>query len=220
MKKLHAILWFLMLIVCIIISNTGYCQTIRHKAYTVYYNPAIKAPDSCSWNLNPLMVSCGNVTRVDMFAQDPMLKNGPKPDDFANTTKDKSQWIDKGHLMSFKSSACDPQTIKECFYVDQMYAQYHGFNNGDWKIIEEYEQTLAKTKTIHVIAGYIKRTTAPEIRLKAGEIVPSFMYKAILHDGAYECWIAPNLPITHGHDVKFWHVTVAELNSRTGLHLK
>lgn len=190
-------------------------QTVRHHAFTIYYNAKNKAPDSVSWNLTPSMLNCGKVVRVDMFAQDPLIKNGPKPSDFVNTTKDKTLEIAKGHLFSFEDAACNPIDKKECFYVSQMYAQYQLMNAGDWKTVEVYERSLASKSAIHVIAGYIGIAS----HLKAGEIVPNFMYKAILSNGKYTAWIMPNQPTSKGHKYNFWEVSLKTLDSETGLSL-
>lgn len=205
---------YLLILLCLSAGVAG-AQTIHHHDYVIYYNAKIKAPDSTSFNLTPSQVSCASVKRIDKFASDPMLANGPKPSDFANTTKVDSLQIDKGHTFSYNSSHCSPVDRIECFYVDGMYAQYHGFNNGDWKEFEEYEQQLAAKQTIHVINGYI----GIQGYLKAGEIIPAYMYKAIYHDGAYEVFIAPNRPWVHGHKISLWKRSVKELDAKTGLKL-
>ncbi len=213
--KLHLSLWLLMTL--LVIAGNSFGQTVKHNGYVIYYNAKNKAPDSTSYTLTKIDVNCGTVKRVDKFATDPLLPNGPKPSDFANPPKQPdSLQIDKGHTRSFKSSACNPINYKECFYVSGMYAQYHNFNNGDWKEFEEYEQKLALTQTIHVVNGYI----GVQGHLKAGEIIPSYMYKAIYHSGIWDVYIAPNRPWVHGHDInKVWKRTVAELNAKTGLKL-
>lgn len=190
---------------------------IKHNGYVIYYNPSIMAPDSTSFTLTKADVNCGTVVRKDEFAADPLLKDGPKPSDFINPTKQPdSLQIDKGHTRSFKSSACNPINYKECFFVSGMYAQFHGFNNGDWKEFEEREQLLANTYTVHVINGYI----GVQGHLKAGEIIPTYMYKAIYYNGLWEVYIAPNRPWVHGHPISKWKRTLTELNSKTGLKLK
>lgn len=193
-------------------------QVIKHKAYTTYYNPKIKGPDSVSWDLTPAMVSCGKVTRVDMFAQDPALnKKGPKPKDFVQISNDKAQEGAKGHLFSFEDAQCDPVNRRECFYVDQMYWQYQKFNAGDWKTIEVYERQLASKGIIHVIAGYIG--IAQTIQ-KTGIIIPKQMYKAIYCQGHWQCWIMPNLPTSEGHPYQYWLVaSLASFDAQTGLKL-
>jgi len=207
MKKLTLLLLFL--------SSVAMGQTVKHNGYVIYYNAKIKAPDSTSFTLTPANVSCGAMKRKDTFHSDPLLPNGPQVADFANPKQPDSLQIDKGHTFSFKSASCNPINYKECFYVSGMYAQYHGFNNGDWKEFEEYEQSLAAKQTIHVINGYI----GIQGHLKAGEIIPAYMYKAIYHDGAWEVFCAPNRPWVHGHKIAIWHKTAAWLDSKTGLKL-
>lgn len=73
------------------------------------------------------MLNCGKVARVDKFAQDPALPNGPKPSDFIQLpgyATDKTIEGAKGHLFSYEDAMCNPQDNAECFYVDQMYWQY------------------------------------------------------------------------------------------------
>lgn len=192
---------------------------IHHKSYTVYFQPNTKCPDSVSWNLTIGMFTCPKVTRVDRFAKDPANHDSPTPAMFVQLpgyAKDKTLELSKGHLFSYEDAMCDPINNKECFYVDQMYSQYQQFNAGDWRTVEAYERQLATTQSIHVIAGYIGIAQT----LLTGIPIVSYMYKAILHGGHYECWIMPNLPTTKGHGASYWHVGVVELNSKTGLHLR
>ncbi len=211
MKKLFILLIFLSLF-----GQITICQTIKHHAYIIYFNAKIKAPDSTSFNLTPSQIGCQSVKRIDKFAPDPLLKNGPKPSDFANPkNQPDSLQIDKGHTFSHNSAHCSPIDRVECFLVDGMYAQYHGFNNGDWKEFEEYEQSLASKQIIHVINGYI----GIQGHLPAGEIIPAYMYKAIYHNGAWEIFCAPNRPWVHGHKITIWHKTTQWLDAKTGLKL-
>jgi len=197
-------------------ASNANAQTIKHNSYTIYYNPAIKAPDSTSFDLTPEMVSCPSVKRVDAFKADPLLTTGPKPSDFANPAgQPDSLQIDKGHTFSYNSSHCSPINRTECFYVSGMYAQYHGFNNGDWKEFEVEEQRLAALGKIHVINGYI----GIQGHLAKGEIIPAYMYKAIYSQGHWIVYIAPNRPWVHGHQINIWLRTAAYLDSKTGLKL-
>ncbi len=193
-------------------------QTIHHQSYTVYFNPKLRCPDSCSWDLSSVNVSCGKVVRIDEFSADPALANSPKPADFVQLpgyVKGSPLEGAKGHLRPFEESRCNPIDYRQCFFVDQMYWQYQLFNAGDWKEVESYEQELAKTETMHVIAGYIGITQT----LRTGIPIVSYMYKAIHHANGWECWIMPNLPTSKGHKYDYWHVTTCELDSKTGLRL-
>lgn len=197
-------------------TDHAFGQTIHKHGYTIYYNPKIKAPDSTSFDLSPIDVSCPPIPRKDAFAADPELSNGPKPSDFANPKgQPDSLQVDKGHTYSFDSSHCNPLNKHDCWYVDGMYVQFHGYNNGDWKEFEAYERLLAGRGKIHVINGYI----GIQGHLKAGEIIPTYMYKAIYHNGAWEVFCAPNRPWAHGHNINIWHVTTAWLDKQTGLKL-
>lgn len=217
-KKIKPFVWLAFLLLVVVTNAFG--QTVKHHSYTVYYNAKIKAPDSVSWNLSPPMLGCSKVTRIDQFAADPLLKVSPKPSDFIqlatyNVKTNPTIELAKGHLFSYEDAMCNPIDNKECFYVDQMYSQYQNFNAGDWKTVEAYERVLATKQAIHVIAGYIGIAQ----KLPTGIPIVSYMYKAIYHNGAYECFIMPNLPTTKGHKYDYWHVSVTELDSKTGLKL-
>lgn len=213
-------------------GNIATAQVIKHHAYTTYYNAKLHCPDSVSWDLGPQNI-CKLVPRKDKFAKDPLNPNSPKPSDFIQLDgykTNKSLELAQGHLFSYESAMCNPVDNIECFYVDQMYEQYQGMNAGDWKTVEVYERSLASSGKIHVIAGFIPtptmvgKTVIPAIAqvLKSGLPVVSYMYKAIYHNGEYQCWIMPNLPTTKGHKANdpIWQVSVEVLNKRTGLNLK
>lgn len=211
----------LLLLLTLLSSCAGMAtaQTIKHHAYTVYYDAKMKAPDSVSWNLTPAMLGCKKVARVDKFAQDPLLKNGPKPSDFVQLPAYKTnKQVEgaKGHLFSYEDAMCNPTDNTECFYVDQMYWQYQNFNAGDWKTVEVYERTLAAKSPIHVIAGYIGIAQ----KLPTGLPIVTSMYKSIYYQGKWTCWIMPNLPTTKGHKFDFWEKPLATLNQQTGLKLR
>lgn len=219
MKKIdkrHLGAWLLM--ASLVIGGNCFGQIVKHHSFTVYYNASIKAPDSVSWDLNASMVNCGVVPRVDKFAQDKEIPGSPKPSDFVQLPEyktDKTVEGAKGHLKPYEESRCNPIDNTECFLVDQMYWQYQNFNAGDWKTVEAYEQGLALKENMHIIAGYIGIAQ----RLPTGIPIVSYMYKAIYHNGAWECFIMPNMPTTKGHKYDYWHVSVTELDSKTGLKL-
>lgn len=221
-KSLFRIFWryitmkkYLLIILLLSVICSAKAQVIKHHDYTVYFDASIMAPDSTSYDLTPDQVNCAKTKRVDKFAIDPLLPDGPKPSDFKNTTKIDSLQIDKGHTFSYDSSQCSPIDRTECFYVSGMYAQYHGYNNGDWKEFEAEERRLAGIGTIHVINGYI----GIQGHLAAGEIIPTYMYKAIYHNGIWDVYIAPNRPWVHGHPISLWKRSIAELDAKAGLKL-
>jgi len=196
--------------------NAG-AQTVRHHLYVTHYNANLKTPDSVSWYLSPAMINCPNkVGRTNHFVSDPQIPGSPPPSDYAvNQGVPRINWIDLGHLFNAQDAACDHEFNDECYYTTNMLPQFQSFNQGDWKSLEIAEQTWAKTKTLHIIAGGI----GSRGRLPKGENIPQFMYKAIYIDGQWACYIMPNDPSSKGHGYEHWQRSKAELNQKTGLSL-
>jgi endonuclease G len=155
------------------------------------------------------MVSCAPQARKDAFAQDKAIPGSATPKDYANSG------YDKGHLFSYDDAMCDATDKVECFLMTNMLPQIHPFNAGDWKVLEIQERVWAKTATLHIIAGGIGTIG----KLKSGENIPKYMYKAIYMNGKWIAWIMPNDKASHGHPYMFWHVPTAQLDMETGLKL-
>lgn len=184
-------------------------QTIKHHSYTTHYNAKLREADSVVWDLTPQMVSCSAQFRKDAFKADPLIPGSAIPADYANSH------FDKGHLFSYDDAMCNPIDKVECFLMTNMLPQIHPFNAGDWKVLEMQERVWAKTQTLHILAGGIGSLG----KLRAGENVPAYMWKAIYMNGKWTCWVMPNLKTSVHHGYTFWEVPVSVLDSKTGLKL-
>lgn len=162
---------------------------VKHHSYTSYYDVVSREPDSVSWNLTPQMCACTPQARKDAFAEDPKIPNSATPKDYLNSG------YDKGHLFSYDDAMCDPTDKVECFLMSNMLPQIHPFNAGDWKTLEVQERVWAKTKTLHIVAGGYGSIGT----LKSGEVIPAYMWKAILTNGKYSIWIMPNKASSTGN---------------------
>jgi DNA/RNA endonuclease G (NUC1) len=202
----HALLVLLIWAAMAWVANA---QVVKHHSFTTYYNAKTREPDSVAWNLTPAMCSCTPQVRKDAFAQDKQIPGSATPADYANSG------YDKGHLFSYDDAMCNATDKVECFLMSNMLPQIHPFNAGDWKVLEMQERIWAKTTTLHIIAGGIGTLG----KLKSGENIPAYMYKAILIKGKYTVWIMPNLKTSVHHPYAYWIKTTAELDSKTGLKL-
>lgn len=189
MKKLIPLL--LLLASC---GTAAMAQTVKHHSYTTHYNAAAREPDSVSWTLTPQMVSCDNQVRKDAFAADPQIKGSATPKDYTNSG------YDKGHLFSYDDAECNATDKVECFYMSNMLPQIHPFNAGDWKVLEMQERQWAKTQTIRIVAGGYGSLG----KLRAGENIPAYMWKAIFINGRWQVWIMPNKKTSAGHKMLTW----------------
>jgi DNA/RNA endonuclease G (NUC1) len=171
---------------------------IRHHSYKTYYDSALREPDSVAWDLTPEMVSCTSQTRKNAFRTDPLIKGSASPNDYLNSG------YDKGHLFSYDDAQCNETDKVECFYMSNMLPQVHSFNAGDWKVLEMQERIFAKTQRLHIVAGGYGSLG----KLKAGENIPAYMWKAILIDRKYVVWIMPNQKTSTGHAYSRWLTTI------------
>lgn len=206
---LNFILAFLATMILLMIAGVAFSQTVKHHSYITYYDAKLREPDSVSWNLTPAMCACASQVRKDAFAQDKLIPGSATPADYTNSG------YDKGHLFSYDDAMCNSTDKVECFLMSNMLPQIHPFNAGDWKVLEMQERVWAKAKTLHIIAGGIGTLG----KLKNGENIPRYMYKAILLDGRYTVWIMPNLATSHGHKYDYWITTTKVLDQQTGLKL-
>lgn len=172
---------------------------VQHRGYKTYYDAALREPDSVSWDLAAADVQCAPQIRKDVFKADPAIKGSAAPSDYLNSG------YDKGHLFSYDDAQCNAIDKVECFYMSNMLPQIHPFNAGDWKVLEMQERVFAKTQHLHIVAGGYGSLG----KLRAGENVPAYMWKAILINGNYAVWIMPNLKTSAGHKYDKW---------LTGLH--
>lgn len=216
----NTIMSFLLIILCFSFKPGASEIVVKHHNYTTYYNTSNKEADSVAWDLSPAMVSCGKVDRKNPFKMDPSIPGSATPEDYAVNAgnPDRPAWIDEGHLMSYQSAMCTPFGVYECFYMSNMLPQFHAFNAGDWKTLEIQERILAKTKTIHIIAGGFGTMTNdtlkyglqaikrfPKGHLPNGENIPAYMWKGIVMNGTMYVYIMPNSIHSVGHsDTNFW----------------
>lgn len=196
----------LLLALCVTFS-LGSETVVQHHSYKTYYDAALREPDSVAYDLSPQMTACDPQIRKDAFKADPLIPGSATPSDYTNSG------YDKGHLFSYDDAQCSEVDKIECFYMSNMLPQLHPFNAGDWKILEIQERRWAKSQRLHIIAGGCGSLG----KLKAGENIPQFMWKAILVNGRYLYWIMPNSNDTHGHKYDYWLKSKTEFDKATGL---
>ena len=185
-------------------------QTVKHHAYTTYFNAGKGEPDSVSWSLTPDMVNCGIKTRIDKFAQDPMIPGSTKKTAYVHSG------FDRGHMFNWDDARCNVTDDKECFYMSNMIPQPHSFNGGDWGTLEKQERIWAQNQVIHIIAGGF----GSQGKLPSGVNIPESCWKAIYVEGHWRAWVMPNSATSKKHKYGFWEVMdIKRFDSIVGLHL-
>lgn len=96
-----------------------------------------------------------------------------------------------------------------------MLPQKQRFNSGDWETVEKFERQLATNHVIHIIAGGIGN-----LGLTPGGVVePEYMWKAILINGIWTCWMMPNKSTSVHHAFDFWIISLNKFNALTHMNL-
>lgn len=175
---------------------------VQHHSYRTYYDAALREPDSVAWDLTPAMTACDPQARKDAFKTDPLIPGSATPGDYLNSG------YDKGHLFSYDDAECSETDKAECFYMSNMLPQIHPFNAGDWKVLEIQGRRWARSQKLHIVAGGYGSLG----KLRAGENIPAYMWKAILVNGRYAVWVMPNLKTSTGHKYDYWLTAIHSFN--------
>ena len=192
---------------------------IHHYGHSLCYDPEAMIP---AWTAYTLYAGDmeGDAVRPPRFSPDPApeLAGFPLAE---HGHYSRSGWV-RGHMVPAGDLKYDQQAMNDSFLTTNVCPMDRGFNNGIWKRLEERVRKLAvQFDHVYIITGPI----LGENRLgKVGEsdiLVPDAFYKALLvpYKGSYLSigFLLPNEAAPDGSKLKDYAVTVAELESRTGL---
>ena len=192
---------------------------VHHYGHSLCYNPEAMIP---AWTAYTLYAGDmeGDAVRPARFSPDPApeLAGFPLAEHWHYS---RSGWV-RGHMVPAGDLKYDQQAMNDSFLTTNVCPMDMGFNNGIWKRLEEKVRKLAvQFDHVYIITGPI----LGENRFgKVGEsdiLVPDAYYKALLvpYKGSYLSigFLLPNEAAPSGSKLKDYAVTVAELESRTGL---
>ena len=192
---------------------------VHHYGHSLCYNPEAMIP---AWTAYTLYAGDmeGDAVRPARFSPDPApeLAGYPLAE---HGHYSRSGWV-RGHMVPAGDLKYDQQAMNDSFLTTNVCPMDMGFNNGIWKRLEEKVRKLAvQFDHVYIITGPI----LGENRFgKVGEsdiLVPDAFYKALLvpYKGSYLSigFLLPNEAAPKGAKLKDYTVTVAELESRTGL---
>lgn len=174
--------------------------------------------------------SAKNVTRHDMFQEDPDL-----PEATRSTLADyRSSGFSRGHLCPSADRLCSTEQNEQTFYLSNMQPQWQSHNAGLWERIESqvrdwnsnyYRDTLYVVKAATIADVELNgKTSAGVYTEKCNNrlLIPKYFYCALLSvkDGKYQ---ALGLWTTHSDDaqssttIKSCAISIDELERRTGI---
>lgn len=179
---------------CRVHSPWGFAETaqtlrpICRQGYLSAYDEAAKIPAYVAYTLTPAN-ALGCVPRNDAFAVDASVRNGPRPDDYANSG------FDKGHMAPDGDQSWDPIVDRESFLMTNMTPQAPSFNRGIWKLLETTIRgwVVQQNSTYTIYVGAIYNDS--DRRIGRGVAVPHAFYKIVVNhsEGTYAGWLFPHV---------------------------
>lgn len=149
-------------------------QIIKHKYYTIGYNPKYKEADWVAYKLTSDMVS-GSTKRTNDFRVDPhVIAGSSEPDDYKNSG------YDRGHLCPTGDMKYSYEAMTETFFMSNISPQEPSFNRGIWEKLEEKVREWAKEyNELYITTGPVVSRSYSVIG-KDNIAVPSYFYKVVL----------------------------------------
>ena len=148
---------------------------IKHKAYTLAFNPNYKTPHWVGWELTA-QESEGEAERDDQFIPDPKA-NGHS----AYSSDYSRSGYDRGHMAPAGDMKWDAMAMSESFYMTNICPQVHSLNAGKWNSLEKKCRELAKKfGKVYITCGPIYTSKKPKVIGANRVAVPDAFYKVIL----------------------------------------
>ena len=122
---------------------------VERPEYALSYNRSRGTANWVSWHLG--RSDLGDVRRQNDFRPDDSLPAGwyrVTPSDYAGSG------FDRGHLVPSADRSADAQSNSATFLMTNMIPQAPDNNQGPWRLLEEYERTLAAGGSeLYIVAG-------------------------------------------------------------------
>ncbi|XP_029444273.1 nuclease EXOG, mitochondrial isoform X2 [Rhinatrema bivittatum] len=219
----------------IVLEEYGFPLTgseVRYYAnHVLSYNQAMRVP---RWVIEHISQhkTVGDTNRERCkFRPDPSV-----PPMFSATNEDyfKSGWS-RGHMAPAGDNKFSERAMAETFYLSNIVPQNYENNAGFWNRIEMYCRELTKRfEDVWVVSGPLalpqtgedgKRRVTYQVIGKHDVAVPSHLYKVILarrsktssEPLAIGAFVVPNSPISFGHQLPEFQVSVEDLEKMAGM---
>lgn len=159
-------------------AGTKHTQTIRHKGYTLSFDPRHNTPEWVAWELTSQEAN-GTKPRADEFQPDPNVDEAHRV-----TTEDyKGSGYDRGHMIPAADMKWDSRAMAESFYMSNICPQDHSLNAGSWATLEKACRRWATQEgAIYIVCGpvYAPGKTPKQIGREHKVDVPDGFFKCVL----------------------------------------
>ncbi len=189
---------------------------ICRRGYALSFNQTTRNPDWVIERLVPSNVQ-GSAHRRDNFQADPLVPDGPTPDDYNKSGKD------RGHQAPAGDEAGDQTLMDETFYMSNMSPQVGvGFNRNEWKYLEESVRAAIACgghSDVVVITGPVYGKTLGKIGPAGRSITVPAAYFKIAYDvgsGRAEGFELPNKALAKTAVAAFV-VSISTIENATGI---
>ena len=147
---------------------------INRTYWVASYSPKRLEPNWVSWRL--VASDLGSVKRGDSFRADTGLPDGFKK---VQKTDYAGSRYDRGHMCPSADRTSTEEANGATFLMTNMQPQVSELNRGPWKVLEDYERSLARQgKELQIVAGGIFK--AEPTTVGPGVEVPTANFKIIV----------------------------------------
>lgn len=206
MKKL---LYILLMLACGC-GQAALAQTIKHHAYTTYYDATIKEPDSVNWLLTPAMGSCASkLPRLNKFIADPEVPNTNFNKYYAGSG------FDQGHQFNADDASCNVTDEAECWYFTNMVPQKPNLNRITWRALENYCRKVASTQNVNITCGVsgslglmvgTEKVKGKVVQHPSTINIPAICWKRLQYGKTVEYYVMPNADTVSKHPYTYYKV--------------
>lgn len=192
-------------------------QLLCRTGYISAYDSSAKIPGWVAYTLTPQR-ALGCLPRGNDFAEDRVVLNGPKPEDYTGTG------YDRGHAAPDGDLAWSEIAQRESYLMTNMYPQAGSLNRGIWKLLETSVRGWA-VQTGHTYTIFVGGIYSPQDRtIGRGVVVPSWYYKIVVNQNTNEVagWAFPHKPPypNLGNDLTKFRVSVKDIGALSGVQFK
>ncbi|MCR5414843.1 MAG: DNA/RNA non-specific endonuclease [Kiritimatiellae bacterium] len=188
-------------------------RIVDREGYALGYDAELKIPRWVAYRLTADEVTDQKTGRINDFAPDPDIPEGPQLEDY------RGSGYDRGHMAPAADMKWSRNAMKECFYLSNMCPQDHANNSDIWNDIENTVRGFACSEgAVWVVTGPVTSKPPKKTIGKGRVAVPDGFYKVVYSEtppGKMIGFMVDNAPISG--KAKHCAVAVSDIEKATGL---
>ncbi len=192
----------------VLFASVAWGQTVKHHAYTTFYNASIGEPDSVTWLLTPAMGACKTkLPRLNKFVADPQIPNTAFNKYYGGSG------FDQGHQFDADDASCSTVDEPECWFFTNMVPQRPNLNRITWRALENYTRKLASKQNVVVTCGVsgtfgymigTDKVNGKVVQYMSKISVPKYCWKRLKYGKTVEYYIMPNVDTVSRHPFTYY----------------